>query len=101
MIPTLLELYLEILKEDDTVLRNLSLQGLSHLIDTCLNHQDLETVNETLLDLLQKSTATDSVITEIGNFFCKSAEKNENLFLEQVLVKLLDIAVSGISNFIN
>ncbi|EFX86854.1 hypothetical protein DAPPUDRAFT_221700 [Daphnia pulex] len=95
LIPKLLELYLEVLKEDDAVLRNLSLQGLSHLIGTCLNHQDLEKVNGTLLDLLQKSTATDSVIAEIGHFFCKSAEKNENLFLEQVLVKLLDIAVSG------
>jgi hypothetical protein len=101
LIPKLLELYLEVLKEDDAVLRNLSLQGLSHLIGTCLNHQDLEKVNGTLLDLLQKSTATDSVIAEIGHFFCKSAEKNENLFHEQVLVKLLDIAVSGNSNFTN
>ena len=101
MAPTLLELYLEILKEDDTLLCNLSLQGLSHFIGVCLNQQDLEKVNQTLLDLLEKSATADSVITEIGGFFSRSAEKKENLILEQVLVKLLNMAVSGNSNFMN
>ena len=99
--PTLLELYLEVLKETDTILCNLSLQGLTHFIGICLNQQDLEKVNQALLDLLQKSSTLDSVIVEIGHFFCKSAEKNESWFIEQVLVKLLDIAVSSNLNFLN
>jgi hypothetical protein len=99
--PTLLGLYLEVLKEDDTVLCNLSLQGLSHFIGICLNQKDLEKVNQTLLGLLQKSSTTESVIAEIGHFFCKSAEKNENWFIEQVLIQLLDIAVSSNWNFRN
>lgn len=93
--PTLVELYLEVLKEDDALLRSLSLQGLGHFVGIQMNHQDLEKVNQSLLGLLQQSSTTGHTVEEIGRFFNKCAEKNENWFVEQVLVKLLDMAISG------
>lgn len=95
LIPTLLELYLEVLKEDDALLCGLSLQGLGHFVGIGLNHQDLEKVNQSLLGLLQQPLTTGHTIEEIGRFFYKCAEQNESWFVEKVLVKLLDMAVSG------
>ncbi|KAK4011886.1 hypothetical protein OUZ56_020995 [Daphnia magna] len=98
LIPTLLELYLEVLKEDDALLCGLSLQGLGHFVGIGLNHQDLEKVNQSLLGLLQQPLTTGHTIEEIGRFFYKCAEQNESWFVEKVLVKLLDMAVSDKAN---
>ncbi|KZS11165.1 MMS19 nucleotide excision repair protein [Daphnia magna] len=100
LIPTLLELYLEVLKEDDALLCGLSLQGLGHFVGIGLNHQDLEKVNQSLLGLLQQPLTTGHTVEEIGRYFYKCAEQNESWFVEQVLVKLLDMAVSDKANVI-
>ncbi|XP_057379811.1 MMS19 nucleotide excision repair protein homolog [Daphnia carinata] len=98
LIPALLELYLEVLKEDDALLRSLSLQGLGHFVGIGMNHQDLEKFNQSLLDLLLQPLTTGHTVEEIGQFFHKCAEQNESWFVEQVLVKLLDMAMSDKAN---
>lgn len=93
--PRLLELYLEVLKEDDPILRSLSLQGLSHFVGVRMDRQESERVHQALLSLLQQPNTADSVIEEINRFFCKYAEHKGDWFTELVVLKLLDMAVSG------
>lgn len=90
-----MEFYLKVLDEDDAVLRCLSLQGLAHFIGIRINHQESSRVNSALLALLQQPSLADNVIEELSRFFCKSAEHSPDFFAEQVVQKLLEMAVSG------
>lgn len=90
----LFELYLEVLQEDDAVLRSLSFQGFTHFVGVRMNRQESDKVNQTLLMLLQQPSITDNVVEEINRFLCKSVEQNE-WFVDQVVLQLLDIAISG------
>lgn len=94
----LFELYLEVLQEDDAVLRSLSFQGFTHFVGVRMNRQESDKVIQTLLMLLQQPIA-DNVVEEINRFLCKSAEQNE-WFVDQVVLQLLDIAISGKTNYL-
>ena len=95
----LLELYLEVIQEDDPVLRNLSIQGMAQFVGILMSQHESERVNHALLHLLQQATTAENVIEEISKFFSKCAEQNENWFIEQVVLKLLDMATFG--NYLN
>lgn len=92
---TLIELYLEVFKEDDPILSNLSLQGLAHFLGIRFVYEEWDRVNQKVFSLLQQTSLQENVVEEIGRFFNKFAEQNQSCFTDRVLPQLLEMAITG------
>lgn len=93
--PTLIDLYLEILQVGDSTLHQLSLQGLAHFTSVIHLSQSAK-IFDTLLDVLARSeSVSDGLVDEIANLFRQSAEQNLDWAVQHLLPRLLDMVDSG------